>query len=95
MKTNDIKKGAEVMLASGWRAILQDNARGNIRTAKVFGHMTEIGSIYSHDIVAVLVHNQEGEVSHWEKIEHTESQEKCRKNAARLLDPTYTANPRI
>jgi predicted transcriptional regulator len=51
MKTNDLKKGTRVMLSNGWVADLLDNMKGKIRTAKVYGLATEMGSIYTHDIV--------------------------------------------
>jgi hypothetical protein len=52
MTTNELKKGTEVLLSNGWRARLEDNKKGTIRMATVFGIETEIGSIYAHDIVA-------------------------------------------
>ena len=55
MKTNDIKKGTRVKLRNGWEATIEDNKRGNIRLATVEGFVTEMGSIYSHNIAAVLV----------------------------------------
>ena len=51
VKTNDLKKGTRVRLANGWYATLVDNARGNARMANVEGYVTEIGSVYAHDIV--------------------------------------------
>ena len=53
--TNDLKKGARVKLRNGWEAIIQDNKRGNIRTAEVFGTYHETGDIYSHHIVGVKI----------------------------------------
>lgn len=50
IKTNELKKGDMVLLHNGWRATIQDNKRGNIRTATVYGYYTETGSIYAHDI---------------------------------------------
>ena len=54
MKTNELKKGGKVRLRNGWDAEILDNKKGNIRLAKVFGHYTEIGSIYAHDILYYL-----------------------------------------
>ncbi len=72
-KTNDLKKGARVKLANGWEADLYDNKKGNIRNAKVYGTYTEIGSIYSHDIVAYAVGHE------WKTdIEYTKSQLQCK-----------------
>ena len=50
MTTNELKKGDRVMLENGWKATIEDNEKGNIRLATVFGMYTEIGSIYGHDI---------------------------------------------
>lgn len=72
MKTNDLKKGTRVMLRNGWAADLADNARGNIRMAKVYGNYTEIGSVYSHDIVWAEIENKRVQ------IEHTPAQIKLR-----------------
>jgi hypothetical protein len=72
MKTNDIKKGARVMLRNGWEADMADNARGNTRIAKVYGYETETGSIYSHDIAKVKVDGV------WQDVEHTDAQLKLR-----------------
>jgi hypothetical protein len=73
MKTNDLKKGARVRLASGWYATLMDNRKGNTRDAKVEGHLTEIGSVYSHDIIYLV--DEKG--THI--IEHTPAQLKLKK----------------
>lgn len=78
MKTNELKKGTEVQLRNGWRAIVWDNARGNTRMCKVFGFVTEIGSVYSHDIVEALILNGDGQ-SRWVTVQHTPAQEKLRK----------------
>lgn len=73
MKTNDLKKGTRVKLANGWQAIIEDNKKGNIRFAKVFGLYTELGSVYSHDILEAEVDGT------WVTVEHTPAQEKCKK----------------
>ena len=70
MKTNDIKSGTRVLLRNGWYATIKDNKKGNTRLARVEGIYTEMGSVYSHDIVEVLVNGD------WEKVEHTEAQKK-------------------
>jgi nitrogen fixation protein len=54
IKTNDLKKGDMCYLRNGWKAEIYDNKKGNTRLAKVYGFETEIGSVYSHDIVRVL-----------------------------------------
>jgi len=81
VKTNDIKKGARVQLRNGWQGTMADNAKGNIRMVKVEGFVTEIGSVYSHDIVAVQIKGQLGSSDRWEPIEHTPAQLKLRKIA--------------
>ena len=67
MKTNDIKKGMRIQLASGWFGTMFDNKKGNTRMAEVEGYETEIGSVYSHDITKVLVNGQ------WETVEDRKS----------------------
>lgn len=78
MKTNDIKKGAKVLLANGWYADILDNKKGNTRLAKVYGDFVDIGSVYSHDIVQV----QATPVSPWFDVEHTPAQLKLRNTVA-------------
>lgn len=73
MKTNDLKKGDRVKLRNGYGAIIEDNKKGNIRLAKVFGAYTEIGSVYAWDIISVI--KEEKVID----IELTESQVKARK----------------
>jgi len=74
MKTNELKKGTEVVLRNGWTARIEDNARGNTRIATVRGFETEMGSIYSHDIVQATL--PDGTTV---AIEHTPAQIKLRK----------------
>lgn len=79
MKTNDLKKGARVMLRNGWQATIADNARGNTRMATVEGYYTETGSVYSHDIASWRdAHGA------WFPVEHTTAQLKLRKKLAGL-----------
>ena len=73
IKTNDIKKGTRIKLECGWYGTMFDNMKGNTRMCKVEGDFTEIGSVYSHDIVGVEV-----EDGVWEQVEHTENQLKCK-----------------
>ena len=80
MKTNELKKGTRVLLRNGWEAILEDNLKGNIRYAKVFGYVTEIGSVYSHDIMKAILPNGEHVF-----IEHTPAQLKLRKTVENLF----------
>lgn len=49
--TNEIKKGDRITLRCGWEGTMQDNKKGNIRFAEIEGVVTELGSIYAHDIL--------------------------------------------
>jgi hypothetical protein len=59
---NDLQKGDIVKLESGIDARIEDNKKGQIRMAYVFGEkvglFNEMGSIYATDIVAVNVNEQ-------------------------------------
>lgn len=72
MLTNDIKSGARIQLRNGWYATMHDNKKGNSRLAEVEGYYTEMGSVYAHDIMAVLVNGQ------WQTVEHTDKQKQVR-----------------
>ena len=85
MKTNDIKKGMKiksVQLGAPVTGIMMDNMRGNTRVVDVkgteVGMFDEMGSVYSHDIV--LVKNGKD----WERVEHTPSQLKLKKDIERM-----------
>lgn len=73
MKTNDLKKGAMVLLRNGWEARIEDNKKGQVRLATVWGYETEMGSIYAHDIAAAVVDGQRV------PIEYTDAQLNLRK----------------
>ncbi len=73
MKTNDIKKGDRILLDCGWYATMADNKKGDIRLAKVEGTFTELGSIYSHDIISFIDRNGNSI-----EIEHTPKQLKLK-----------------
>lgn len=73
MQTNDLKKGDRVILRNGWYATIMDNKKGNTRFCDVEGFERELGSVYSHDIVAVV--KPGGQV----RIAHTPAQEKLRR----------------
>lgn len=79
MTTNDLKKGTIVYLRNGWRARLEDNKKGNIRMATVYGIYEEIGSVYAHDIVSAEIAGQTY------VVEHTAKQNQCRKMNAELF----------
>lgn len=68
VKTNDLKKGDRVRLHDGCYATIYDNKKGNVRMAEVEGFYTEIGSVYSYDIVHALVGGN------WLRVEHTPEQ---------------------
>ena len=71
MRTNEIKKGTEIRTRQGFKTIMADNMKGNIRMVKVDGICgEEIGSMYAHDILEVLVDGK------WVAVEHTKEQEK-------------------
>ena len=74
MFTNDLKKGDMVVLRNGWKAKIEDNKKGNTRMATVYGFHEEMGSVYSHNIVAL---ERDGERF---AIEHTEQQKKMLKS---------------
>jgi len=74
MKTNDLKKGARILLRNGWYGTIADNARGNIRMATVEGVYTETGSVYAHDIVKAQAPGSKL----FEDVEHTPAQLKLR-----------------
>ena len=79
MKTNDLKRGARVMLANGLEADIMDNMKGNTRLARVYGFETEIGSVYSHDIVQTRIGDE------WFPVEHTIDQDKLREQLTKLF----------
>lgn len=74
VKTNDIKKGAEVFMSSLWFGVMADNMRGNTRVVNVFGFSEEAGSVYSHNILLV----KDAEVDVWYRVDHTDSQIKLK-----------------
>jgi hypothetical protein len=84
MKTNEIKKGATVMLRNGWMARMEDNRKTAVRLALVYGDYTEMGSVYAHDILKVRVGGiEEG---HWVPVEHTEDQMRLKATLERIFN---------
>lgn len=73
MTTNELKKGCRIRLENGWEATIEDNKKGNIRMATVEGFVTEMGSIYSHDIKSY----QDSDGVWYSDLSYTKSQEKC------------------
>ena len=74
MQTNELKKGDRVVLANGWQATIEDNRKGNTRLATVYGIFTEMGSVYSHDIL-YKVDMTTGQTT---PIDHTPQQNKVK-----------------
>lgn len=94
VKTNELKKGVRIQLRAtglsgpvGWYATITDNAKGTIRQAEVEGLYTEIGSVYSHDIMRAMLWvgwpdeaaRTPDSLYQWVKVEHTPAQLKCQK----------------
>lgn len=52
--THELKKGDYAILANGWVARIEDNTRHNTRVCTVWGHFTETGSVYAHDILVKI-----------------------------------------
>lgn len=73
LKTNDLKKEDRILLRNGWYGTIKDNMKGDTRLAEVEGYHTEIGSVYSHDIMYLVVNNLPVE-----RLEHTEKQLKLK-----------------
>lgn len=82
MKTSEIKKGMRVRLANGWYGTMKDNMRGTTRIVEVEGYVTEIGSVYSHDIVSAQTITS-GII--WETIAHTPKELACKAMNAALF----------
>ena len=73
MLTKELVKGQRIRLRNGWEAELTRKPGATIAEAKVFGHYTEIGSIYCHDI-AYAFDAAGGSYL----VEHTPAQVRCR-----------------
>jgi hypothetical protein len=55
MTTNELKRGARVILYDNTRATMADNRKGNTRTITVDGvNGAETGSVYASEIVATI-----------------------------------------
>ena len=79
LTTNDLKKGDLVQLRNGWQARIEDNKKGNIRLCTVYGYETEMGSVYSHDMIELVLDVIEGHTIRAVrlKIAHTDKQLQC------------------
>ena len=85
MFTNDLKKGEYIRLRNGWDAKLEDNMKGNTRLCTVWGFETEMGSVYSHDIMYVYTNSagktiDEARNCPTVRVEHTPKQEALRQS---------------
>ena len=75
VKTNDLKKGTEIMsvqLGFPVKGVMADNKKGNTRLVDVkgssIGMFDEIGSGYAHDIVKARINGN------WVSVQHTKEQ---------------------
>ena len=78
--TNQLRKGDKVLLRNGWRAEVADNMRGNTRMCLVEGYVTELGSVYSHDIVTWITPD-----GRHVPVEHTKAQMKLQQQTGAWL----------
>ncbi len=62
-----------------WEALLMDNGRGNTRFCEVYGWNTDLGSVYSHQIMAYM-----DEDVAWVPVEHTQAQLKLKEQVAAM-----------
>jgi hypothetical protein len=79
MQSNEIKKGDLMLLKNGWKAVMFDNKKGNIRMAEVDGLYKEIGSIYVWDIDYVKAGTE------WVSVDLTEKQIKAQQVISRIF----------
>jgi hypothetical protein len=93
----DIKKGSKIKLKNGWEATVMDNqVRKHTRLCEVYGIYTEIGSVYSTDIVTVIITDPLSAVYPLAavrsyEVDHTPTQKKgswMRSETKRACDPT-------
>lgn len=71
---DDVRKGVRVRLLNGWFATVLDNkVNSHTRLCEVEGIVTEMGSVYSVDIVQAL----DKTVNEWKPVKHTEGQIKA------------------
>lgn len=61
-----VRKGTRVILRNGWEAEVLDNLTNRqTRMCKVYGEYTEMGSVYTSDIVQAFIGGQ------WEMVTHS------------------------
>jgi hypothetical protein len=69
----DVKKGTTVILRNGWKATVEDNTvNQHTRLCTVYGDYTEMGSVYSTDIVEAQMND-----GSWQVVQHTPAQLKA------------------
>ena len=69
----DVKKGTRVFLRNGWEAKVEDNTvNSQTRTCTVYGDFTEMGSVYTTDIVEAMMPDGQ-----WTTVVHTPAQLKA------------------
>ena len=87
MLSNDMKKGQTGMTVDGCRFRIEDNAKGIIRAAFVYGSdvglFDELGRLYAHDIAWLGDTSRDN--AERERIEFTAAQEKQIKNIKSAL----------
>ena len=72
----NVKKGTKVILRNGWKAKVEDNTvNQHTRVCTVYGDYTEMGSVYTTDIVEAEMPD-----GTWHVVEHTPAQLKAAKN---------------
>ena len=86
MLQDKIKKGQLGTLKNGWRFRIEDNAKGIVRLATVYGLFTEMGSIYLSDIATLDMPN-----GTTEPLQQTPKQAAKSKHAANLMKSIFGA----
>ena len=84
MLQNDMKKGQLGVLKNGWKFRIEDNLKGNVRRATVWGYNTEMGSIYTSDIE--LLEMPDGTI---EPLEQTSAQAKQSAKVGKIMDALF------
>lgn len=76
VEMKDVRKGTLVCLRNGWEAEVMDNqVRQSTRMCRVYGTYTEMGSVYSTDIVSALMPD-----GVWHVVRHSTKQLVAAKN---------------
>ena len=76
VEMKDVRKGTRVVLRNGWEAEVLDNqVRQSTRMCKVYGVHTEMGSVYSTDIVSAQMPD-----GVWHVVRHSTKQLVAAKN---------------